>query len=243
MAADEKVLAVIPARGGSKGVPGKNVRALAGKPLIAWTIETALAARGCFHRIVVSTDDPAIAALARRYGAEAPFLRPAELATDTSPMLPALQHAVRFVEDSDAIRLDWIMLLQPTAPFRSPEDIAAALALARAGGADSIISVERVHAHHPILMKKIVDGRLEPYCVPEREGTRRQDYDPPAYMRNGAIYLTRRDVLLERNSIWGETIKPYVMPEERSVSIDSERDFLMAEAIAAARAGRRTSAA
>ena len=98
----------------------------------------------------------------------------------------------------------------------------AALELARAGGCDSVISVVQVFDTHPILMKRIEDDRLVPFCVPEPEGTRRQDYEPAAYMRNGAIYLTRRDVLVERGSVWGDSIRPYVMPEERSVSIDTE---------------------
>lgn len=224
-----KVLAVIPARGGSKGVPRKNLRAVCGRPLIAYTIETALAARPLFHRVIVSTDDEEIATVAEREGAEAPFLRPAELAGDRVPMLPVLQHAVRFVEQQDAMRLDWVCLLQPTAPFRTVADLQAALRLGESGGCDSVISVVQVFATHPALMKRIEGGRLLPYCVEEKEGTRRQDYQPPAYMRNGAIYLTRRDVLLEENSIWGRSIRPYVMPPERSVGVDSELDLKLAE--------------
>jgi CMP-N,N'-diacetyllegionaminic acid synthase len=224
-----RTLAVIPARGGSKGVPHKNVRLVAGKPLIAYTIEAALAVRDRLHRLIVSTDDPEIASLAQAYGAEAPFLRPAELSGDRVPMVPVLQHAVREVEAQDGLRLDWILLLQPTAPLRAPEDIRAALDLAERGGCDSVISVVQVFAVHPILMKRIEDDRLLPFCIEEKEGTRRQDYQPPAYMRNGAIYLTRRQVLMERGSIWGEVIRPYIMPEERSVSIDSELDLKLAE--------------
>lgn len=222
-------LAIIPARGGSKGVPHKNIRPLAGKPLIAHTIEAALAVRDLLHRLIVSTDDEQIAEVARRYGAEVPFLRPAELSGDRVPMAPVLQHAVREVEARDGVRLDWVLLLQPTAPLRAPEDIRAALDLAARGGCDSVISVVQVFAVHPILMKRIENDRLLPFCIEEKEGTRRQDYQPPAYMRNGAIYLTRRDVLMERGSIWGEVIRPYIMPEERSVSIDSELDLKLAE--------------
>jgi CMP-N-acetylneuraminic acid synthetase len=226
---DPKILAVIPARGGSKGVPRKNIRPVAGKPLIAYTIEAALAVRRRLHRIIVSTDAAEVAEAARRYGAEVPFTRPAELSGDKVPMMPVLQHAVRAIETMDKIRLDWVLLLQPTAPFRTPADIEAAIELAARGGADSVISVVQVFAVHPILMKRIENDRLLPFCLEEKEGTRRQDYQPPAYMRNGAIYLTRRDVLLERNSIWGEVIRPYVMPEERSVSIDNELDMKLAE--------------
>jgi CMP-N-acetylneuraminic acid synthetase len=231
----EKVLAVIPARGGSKGVPRKNLRSICGKPLIAYTIETALAARHLFHRVIVSTDDAEIAAIGREYGADVPFLRPAALADDTAPMVPVLQHAVRCVEQQDNIRLDWICLLQPTAALRTVEDIAAALQLGRAGGCDSVISVVQVFAVHPILMKRIEHGQLLPYCMAEKEGTRRQEYQPPAYMRNGAIYLTRRDVLMEGNSIWGKVIHPYIMPEERSVSVDNEVDMKVVEILMAER--------
>ena len=223
------VLAVIPARGGSKGVPRKNIRPVCGKPLIAYTIEAALAARHLFYRVIVSTDDEEIASVSRHYGAEVPFLRPAELAGDRVPMVPVLQHAVLFVEQQDNVRLDWVCLLQPTDPFRTVEDIEEALRLAQAGGCDSVISVVQVFSVHPILMKRIEDGRLLPYCIEEKEGTRRQDYQPPAYMRNGAIYLTRRDVLMERGSIWGDVIRPYIMPPERSVSVDSELDLKLVE--------------
>ena len=224
-----KILAVIPARGGSKGIPRKNIRPLAGKPLLAYSIEAALAVRDRLVRVILSTDDPAIAAAGRAYGADVPFLRPTELGGDRTPMVPVLQHAVREIESHDSLRLDWVLLLQPTAPLRSPEDIRAAIALAEAGGCDSVISVVQVFAVHPILMKRIEGDRLMPFCMEEKEGTRRQDYQPPAYMRNGAIYLTRRDILMERGSIWGEVVRPYVMPEERSLSIDNELDFKLAE--------------
>jgi CMP-N,N'-diacetyllegionaminic acid synthase len=223
--AQEKILAVIPARGGSKGVLQKNIRLVCGKPLIAYTIETAFAARNLLYRVLVSTDDEGIATIARTYGADVPFLRPATLAADGTPTLPVLQHATHFVEQQDGIRLDWVLLLQPTEPFRTVDDIRAAVELGREGGCDSVISVVQVFSVHPILMKRIENNRLMPYCIEEKECTRRQDYQPPAYMRNGAIYLTRRDVLVERGSIWGDSIRPYVMPPERSVGVDSELDF------------------
>jgi CMP-N-acetylneuraminic acid synthetase len=228
-----RVLAVIPARGGSKGVPRKNIRFVCGKPLIAYTIETALAARSLFHRIIVSTEDEEIAEVARGYGADVPFLRPTALADDKAPMIPVLQHVVRSVEQQDHICLDWVFLLQPTAPFRTLADIEQALRLAQAGDCDSVISVVQVFSVHPILMKRIENGRLLPYCIEEKEGTRRQDYQPPAYMRNGAIYLTRREVLMEHNSIWGKVIRPYVMPPDRSVGVDSELDLKLVQILMA----------
>jgi CMP-N,N'-diacetyllegionaminic acid synthase len=225
----DKILAIIPARGGSKGVPRKNIRNLGGKPLIAHTIEVALAISHRFHTVMVSTEDQEIAELSRQYGAQVPFLRPEALAGDNIPMIPVLQHVVQSIEERDRIYLDWVLLLQPTVPFRIPEDIETALTLGFQGGCDSVISVVQVFATHPILMKKINDGQLLPYCIEEKEGTRRQDYQPPAYMRNGAIYLTRRDVIMEQNSIWGSFIRPYIMPPERSLNIDSELDFKLCE--------------
>ena len=231
---------MIPARGGSKGVPRKNVRQVGGKPLIAYTIAAALEARDVLDRVIVSTDDDEIAAVAGASGAEVPFMRPPELSGDRVPMLPVLQHAVRFAEEQEGRRYSWVCLLQPTVPFRTADDIRAALALGRQGGCDSVISVVRVFAVHPMLMKKIEEDRLVPYCVPEPEGTRRQDYDPPAYMRNGAIYLTRRGVLMDRGSIWGDVIRPLVMPEERSVGVDSELDMKLVEVMMAATADSRS---
>ncbi len=226
-----RVLGVVPARGGSKGVPRKNVREVGGRPLIAWTLETARQADDVLFRTVVSTDDPEIAEVARAWDGDVPWMRPDDLGGDRVPMLPVLRHAVERVEGEEGERVDWVCLLQPTAPLRTAEDVRAAVALAaeedarRARGedaADSIISVVRVFDVHPVLMKKIEDDRLEPFCVEEPEGTRRQDYDPPAYMRNGCLYLTRRDVIVEEGSIWGGSIRPYVMPEERSVGVDNE---------------------
>jgi CMP-N-acetylneuraminic acid synthetase len=213
----------------------KNIRPLAGKPLIGYTIEAALAARHLFHRVVVSTEDEEIADVARQFGAEVPFIRPAKLATNEAPTLPVLQHATRFVEEEDSFRMGWVMLLQPTGPLRTVEDIEAAMEVGRQGDCDSVISVVQVFEVHPIVMKRIDDGRLLPYCIQEKEGTRRQDYQPPAYMRNGAIYLTRRDVLMEGNSIWGQTVRPYVMSQERSVALDTELDFRLAELMMAER--------
>jgi CMP-N-acetylneuraminic acid synthetase len=231
MAGSAKVLAIIPARGDSKGVPRKNIRLVCGKPLIAYTIETALAAQHLFYRIIVSTDNEEIATIARQYGAEVPFMRPSELAGDEVPTVPVAQHAVRFVEQQDDVLLDWVSILQPTDPFRTVADLEGGLELGLAGGCDSVISVEQVFATHPVLMKRVEDDRLYPFCIEEQEGTRRQDYRPAAYIRNGAVYLTRRDVLMEQNSIWGKVSRPYIMPSERSVSVDSELDLKLVEVL------------
>jgi len=226
-----KILAVIPARGGSKGVVRKNIRSVGRKPLLAHTIQMSNAMQHILYRTVVSTDDPEIATVARRYGGDVPFLRPAELSRDRVPTLPVLQHAVGFVEEQDQTTIDWVLLLQPTTPFRSIEDINATLAIARQGDCDSIISVVQVFAEHPIFIKRIENNRLVPFNIEEKEGTRRQDCHPPAYIRNGAVYLTRRDIIMIGNSIWGNVIRPYVMPPERSVNIDCELDLTLAKAL------------
>ena len=226
-----KILAIIPARGGSKSVPGKNIRELNGKPLIAYTIEAAKKIEDKFHRIIVSTDDEKIGKISKDYGADVPFIRPNHLAEDKTPTYPVLQHAVHFVEKQDSINIDLIMLLQPTAPFRTTEDILNCLQLSQSSNTDSVISVVQVFSHHPILMKKIENNRLLHFSIEEKEGTPRQLYKPPAYMRNGAIYVTKRDTLIEKNSIWGDSITPYIMPQERSHNIDDEIDFITSELV------------
>jgi CMP-N-acetylneuraminic acid synthetase len=226
-----RVLAVITARGGSKGVPRKNLRPVAGKPLIAWTIESVLQVRDPFHRIVVSTDSEEIAAVARQAGADVPFIRPAELAGDETDSLPVVQHATSFVEAEDELRMDWILLLQPTSPLRLAEDINAALELAAMGGCDSVIAVEQVIHTHPMLLKTIEADRLMPYGKTPRERVRRQDCRPDVYVNNGAIYLTRRDVVMEQNLLLGAVARPYIMPAERSLDIDSELDMRVADAL------------
>jgi CMP-N-acetylneuraminic acid synthetase len=228
---DLKILAVIPARGGSKGVIRKNIREVHGKPLIAYSLQAAMDAGDVLYKTIVSTDDPEIAVISKNWGAEVPFMRPEELSRDLTPMVPVIKHAISEMEQRDMVTFDCVLLLQPTAIFRTGEDIRKSISLMKKGGCDSVISVVQVFSTHPILMKKIVDDELVPYCIIEKEGTRRQDYQPPAYMRNGAIYLSRRANIMDHDSLWGKTIRPYVMPEERSLNIDSEFDLKMAELI------------
>jgi CMP-N-acetylneuraminic acid synthetase len=219
-----RTLGLIPARAGSKGIPGKNVRALFGKPLIAYSIEAAARARR-INRIVVSTDDPAVAQTAQVWGAEAPFIRPAELATDTTPMLPVMQHAVRLLEESESYH-DLICLLQPTSPMRTPDDIDECIGLLEQSGADTVVSVlpvpERYNPHWVFEPDDAGGLRLstgEASPVP-----RRQDL-PPAYHREGSIYIVRRDVLMDRNTLYGPRVVGYVMDAARSVNIDEPADW------------------
>ena len=222
------ILGVIPARGGSKSVPRKNLAILHGRPLIAYTIDAARQSQRLTH-FLVSSEDVEILAVAASLGAPTPFIRPVELATDEAPTLPVVQHAVREMENIEGIRFDYVILLQPTTPLRRPEDIDAAIDKLISTGADSVVSVCDVGAYHPARMRQIVDDRLVELPIREpREMLRRQDL-PPVYIRNGAIYAVRRDVAMLSNSMIGEVSRPYIMPEERSVNVDSKLDLLLAE--------------
>jgi CMP-N-acetylneuraminic acid synthetase len=227
-----KVLAVVPARGGSMTLPRKNVLAFCGKPLIAYSIEAAQAARQSgapIERIVVSTDDAEIAEVSRRFGAEVPFLRPAELSRSDSPTLPVVQHAVRWLEDDAGTRYDWILLLQPTSPLRTADDLQGALALAGKPGTTAVIGVTDANASHPAKLKLVVGGVLKPYLGDSLQQPARQDFGFDVYKTNGAIYLTRRDTLMEENSFYGSCARAFMMPPERSIDIDTRLDFEMAE--------------
>jgi len=221
-----KVLGIIPARGGSKGVPRKNIRPLAGKPLFLYSAEAAESSALMRH-VVLSTEDAEIAETAREHGVEV-VRRPDELAGDKVPMYPVAQHALEEAEKRFGLCFDAIMVLQPIAPLRTGEDIDNAIRLLERSGAESVIGVVRVYDHHPIRMKKIVDNRIIPFVFVEPEGTRRQDLEPPAYLRNGAIYLIRRASLVA-GSLHGTDQCPYIMPPERSINIDEPLDFVTAE--------------
>ena len=166
-------LAVISARGGSKGIPAKNIQPVAGKPLIAWTILTAVTS-GLFERIVVSTDSPEIANVAGTHGAEIPFMRPIELAADDTPGIEPVIHAVQWLERNEGYGPEWVMLLQPTSPLRSPVDIREAFARSEQTPADAVVSVTAVH-DHPYWLKRVdQDGRMEDFIAQDELVTRRQ---------------------------------------------------------------------
>ena len=223
------ILGVIPARGGSKGVPRKNLVPILGKPLIAYTIEAALQSRR-LSRAVVSTDDEEIARVSRDCGAEVPFLRPPELATDSALSLGVMQHAVREMERLEGKKYDVAVMLQPTTPLRLGSDIDTGIDLLLKSGADAVISVVEVGAHHPLRMKKVLeDGQLVNFIDQGFEDMRPRQELPPVYIRNGALYITRRDVLVNENSFTGKDCRAYEMPEDRSVNIDSESDIILAE--------------
>jgi CMP-N,N'-diacetyllegionaminic acid synthase len=221
-----QALGVIPARGGSKGVPGKNLRALAGRPLLAYTADAALASRR-LSRVVLSTDDETIAEAGRALGLEVPFMRPADLALDVTPMLPVLQHAAAAVTTAAFVPAA-VVLLQPTSPLRRAEHIDAALDLLESSGADSVVSVVEVpHQFSPVSVMTLVDGRLKPFG----DGptiTRRQD-KPRVYARNGPAVLATRAAVLTGGSLYGDDCRPLVMNARASIDIDDADDFDYAE--------------
>ncbi len=223
------VLGLVPARAGSKGIPQKNQVQLAGKPLLAWTLEAARQS-GVFERLVVSTDAPAIAALAQEHGAEVPFLRPEPLARDDTPLIDAVVHTLQWLIEHEAYRADYVMVLQPTSPLRTAEDIRAAIRLAQQNGADSVVSVCAVK-QHPAWMKRLdAEGRMLDYEPGRPFTSRRQDL-APLYTMNGAIYLTRSAVVLAEHTCFPTDTRAYVMPAERSLDIDSPWNLHLAELV------------
>jgi CMP-N-acetylneuraminic acid synthetase len=224
------VLGLIPARGGSKGVPRKNLRLLAGKSLLEYTVSAALASER-LARVVLSTDDEEIASVGRRLGVETPFVRPAQLALDETPMLPVVLHAVEWFRQRGQ-SFDAVCLLQPTSPLRLPADIDGAVDLLENTGADSVVSFVRVGGWHPARMKYVrSDGRVvDPPFKEQLEGQRRQEL-PALYLRAGSIYLTRTPVLTEQGSFQGRDCRALIIPEERACNIDTEYDFMVAECL------------
>ncbi|MDO8962983.1 MAG: acylneuraminate cytidylyltransferase family protein [Coriobacteriia bacterium] len=225
------VLALILARGGSKGLPCKNVLPLRGRPLITWTIEAALAA-GAIDRVVVTTDDERIASVSRETGADVPFLRPAELALDTSPSVDAVLHALDFLEGADGEVFDYIALLEPTSPLRAPGDIDRAIELlfANEDRADAVVSVGEVHMEHPAIVKRVEDGYLRPFVDEVATVTRRQDLGP-ALFPYGVIYLVKVAVLRETRSFYPDRTIPLPIERWQNYEIDDAYDLAVVEAV------------
>ncbi len=221
-----KILGLIPARGGSKSILRKNIQLLFDKPLIAWTIEAALRSHK-LNRVIVSTEDEQIADVSKKIGAEVPFLRPVELAQDHIPTLSVLLHALSWLKERENYTPDIIVLLQPTSPLRCTEHIDQAIALLLESGADSVVSV-CLAKQNPHWMKRLEGDRVYPFVENGQEYHRRQDL-PPVYYLNGAVYVTRYEVLTNQNQIFGNDIRAIVMDPESSIDIDTLFDFKMAE--------------
>jgi CMP-N-acetylneuraminic acid synthetase len=219
------IVATICARGGSKGVPRKNIRLLCGKPLIVHTIETA---QKCplINRIIVSTDDREIAETARKAGAEVPFMRPKELAQDDTAKLPVIKHAIQFLE-SQGYSPDIVVDLDPTSPLRTEKDIEACIRMVMAGEADNVFSVTRASKSPYFNMVEIIDGRVRLVKQLARPAKRRQDA-PEVYDMNASIYVWKRDALMNTETIYLENTRIYLMPKW-AIDIDDETDFEFVE--------------
>ncbi|MGA8412615.1 MAG: acylneuraminate cytidylyltransferase family protein [Xanthobacteraceae bacterium] len=233
MIADARVLGLITARGGSKGLPGKNIRPLCGKPLIEWSISAAKGA-SCIDRIVVSTDDAAIAEVAQRAGAEVPFKRPSELATDSASSVDVVIHAIDMLAETELI-FDIVVLLEPTSPLRESFDIDEGVERLIRSGAGSVVSVCRAVSAHPAFMfSQDKKGRLRPYLNQQPTGLRRQDLDPIFFL-DGTLYVSRVDVLRHKRSFYHEDTVAFEVPKWKSLEIDDVDDFVMVEALMARR--------
>jgi CMP-N-acetylneuraminic acid synthetase len=222
------ILCVITARGNSKGLLGKNIKILGGKPLIAYSIDAAKKSDLITH-IIVSTDNQKIAEVARARGGDVPFMRPAELATDTAGHVEVMQHATAFMEEKLGIVFDYVVIFQPTSPFRTKEDIDGTIQKLIETGADSAVSLVEIESmYNPIKIKKMEGSRVLPYCVEESEGIRRQDL-PKAYRRSSAVYAMRRDLLMKEGKLYGNFTVGYVTPRERFIDIDTAENWVLAE--------------
>jgi CMP-N-acetylneuraminic acid synthetase len=226
----KSIMAVIPARGGSKGLPGKNIRPLCGKPLIAWSIENAQRSR-YLDEVLVSTDDPKIADVARRYGAAVPFLRPEELASDAAKTFDAVRHALDFYREKLDRQFDLVVLLEPTSPLREDDDVDLMLEklLRHWEQFDSIVSVGVVH-EHPAIMKRLSGDQIEPFHLATGEATRRQDL-APAYFPYGVAYIVKTSNLMAEQTFYTQRCTYHVIQRHQTYEIDDLYDFICVEAV------------
>lgn len=226
----KSILAIIPARGGSKGLPGKNIRPLCGKPLIAWSIEAGLACP-YIDEIMVTTDSEEIADVARQFGASVPFLRPAELASDTATTFDAVQHVINYYASKRGQQFDYIVLLEPTSPLREKNDIDLMIEKIASVEVDydAIVSLGEVH-EHPSIMKKIIGNQIEPYIKELTMATRRQDNDA-AYFPYGVGYIVKTKTLLEEKTFYTRRTTHHLIKRYQCHEIDDVYDFLAIENI------------
>ncbi len=223
----KKILAVIPARGGSKGVSGKNIKMLGDKPLIGWTIEASKKSK-YIDRLILSSEDDEIISVARQCGCEVPFVRPSDLAADDAPGIAPVLHAVEAIGEG----YDYLVLLQPTSPFRQTEDIDGAIRRCIENKADSCVSVTESEKH-PAWMFRLADtGYLIPFLENDELATHRQQLEP-VYALNGAVYVVSIPALLKQGKlVFPDSTVAYPMPPERSMDIDTRFDFKLCELIA-----------
>mgnify|MGYP001558348651 CR=1 FL=1 len=230
----KKILGVITARGGSKGIPRKNIKELKGQPLIAYTIKAAQES-GIFNRIILSTDDVEIAAVAKKYGVEVPFMRPAELAQDATPHLPVMQHAVSWLKENENYNPEFVAILQPTAPLRQTWHLREARDLLLKLNADSVVSVVEIPGHYsPYWAVTCDEGGLGELFIgdPIRQRLpRRQSFPKKSYAHNGALYMFKTSLLLnpDEPNFYGDKVAIYPMEEKYSMNIDNSDDWALAE--------------
>jgi len=221
------VLAIMPARGGSKGIPKKNVKLLVGKPLIAWTIEEAKKSK-YVDRLILSSEDDEIIKVAEEWGCEAPFVRPPELAKDDTPGIDPVLHALNTLKE----KYDYVVLLQPTSPLRSASDIDHCIEACVSSGASSCVSVTEVSENPQWMYTVDAAGRLFSFIEQTDKNYRRQDL-PRFYILNGAVYVSETGILKKSRSFITAATKAYDMPKERSLDIDDDMDFKFAEFVLA----------
>ncbi len=236
------VLAIIQARGGSKGIPGKNIKLLCGKPLIAWTIEAAKNAK-TVTRVIVSTDDEAIAEVSKKYGAEVPFLRPAEFATDGAKSIGLLEHALNFLKEKENYETDVVVQLKPTNPLRTSTQIDQCVELYQESvDLDAVITVVKAPVH-PLKTWKFEGESLQPFVpenvfgIKEAAKTPRQKL-PEAYGNNSCVHVINPKTILEKHSSIGTRVKGVVLSREDSINIDEPIDFEIAELLLKKRLGK-----
>jgi len=226
----KNILAIIPARGGSKTILRKNVYMLAGRPLIEYTLEAVKGSTLITHTIV-STDDEDIANVARSNGVDVPFMRPPELAQDDTPMLPVVEHVLDLFEKKEKCVPEIVVILQPTSPLRNAQHIDEAIQVMLDTNADTVVSVVAVpHQYNPLSVMAMDNGRLVPYL--KGEGTRllRKQDKPPVYARNGAaVYVVKTDTIRSRQTLFGVEVRPYIMNINDSIDIDTKDDVEFAE--------------
>jgi CMP-N,N'-diacetyllegionaminic acid synthase len=222
-----EILGLIPARGGSKAIPRKNIAPLAGRPLLAYTCDAAAHSKR-LTRVILSTDDPAIAEVGRQYDVESPLLRPGKLAADDTPILPVIQHALNWLAEHESYIPEVVVLLQPTSPLRRAEHIDAAVDILLESGADTVVSVMAVpHNFTPASLMRLEEGRL----VSLEEGPlilRRQE-KPRIYARNGPAVLAVRREIVEGGRLYGDVVRPFEMSAADSVDVDGPLDLALAE--------------
>lgn len=223
-------LAIIPARGGSKGLPGKNIKILCGKPLIAWSIETGLKSK-YLDEIMVSTDYQNIADIAKQYGANVPFLRPDYLANDTATSFDAIKHTIDYYKDELNREFDYIVLLEPTSPLREDSDIDKAIELLLESHASSIVGISKTEDQNPaFLIQKDEKNFISGYENLDMKVLRRQDIKD-VYFFEGSIYISEIDELLKTKTFYHNRTIGYEVPKYKSLEIDDMDDFVMVEAI------------